>query len=259
MSTQKNKFVFQSKKCLSQDEIHLYLTGKIDEPSRYQIENHLLDCPLCSEAMEGFASEYRFDQDEQLEELKKNIKEKNTSATGIRKINFWTINRIAAAILFMVITVAGLLYWNAQSSERSFLAEFQSSTDLIESVRGGEGFPAGDQYNEGIEFFRNENYRESLLFFDNLLESQPENSLAHYFSGLSALQLGELDKAIEDLTYVRLNDEKYYEDATWNLILANVGIDNREEAKELISDLLKIEGGFHNDKAEKLLKELEEK
>jgi tetratricopeptide (TPR) repeat protein len=254
---QKNKSVFQSTKCLSQDEIRLYLNEALDQSTRYRVENHLLDCPLCSDAMEGFAQEYNFDQDEQLDDLKKAIKDKNAESPRISKVNFWTINRIAAVILLLVISLAGFFYWNAQSSEKDLLAQFQSSNDILESVRGAEDFPIGNQFNEGLEFYKNENYQESLYFFDNLLESQPENSIAHYFSGLSALNLGEFDKAIEHLIYTRFNDEKYYEGATWNLILANLGLGNTEEAKALITDLLKIEGGYYNGKAEKLLKEIQ--
>jgi len=139
------------------------------------------------------------------------------------------------------------------------LAEFRSSKDLIESVRGAGDFPEGSQIAKGLELYRNENYQESFFFFENILESQPESSVAHYFSGLSALNLGELDKAIENLSYARFNDENYYEDATWNLALANFGIGNTDEAKALITDLLKIEGGYYNDKAKQLLKKIEEK
>lgn len=256
---QKNKLVFQPAKCLSEEEIRLYLSGKTDELSRYRVENHLLDCPFCAEALEGFSDGYAFGQDEQLEELKKAITEKSAATGKISKMNFWTLNRIAAAILFIVMSAATFVYWNAKNSEKNFLSQFQSSEDLLENLRSSDDFPAGNQYNEGIEFFRNENYTESLLFFDNLLESQPENAVAHYFSGLSALKVGEFNKAIENLTYARVNDEKYYESATWYLILANLGIDNKEEARALLADLLKIEGGYYSDKAEKLLKELEEK
>jgi len=256
---EKNKLVFQPMKCLSQDEIRLYLIGELDESSRYRVENHLLDCPLCSEAVEGFANEYNFDEDQQLDDLRKAISEKSNSATLESKDTYWTLNRIAAAILFIVVSAAAMVYWTAQSNEENFLAEFQSSKDLIESVRSTADYPAGNQYKEGFELYRNENYQESLFFFENMLESQPENSIAHYFSGLSALNLDELDKAIENLSYARLNDENYYEDATWNLALANIGIGNIDEAKALIEDLVKIEGGYYNDKAEKLLKQLEQK
>lgn len=256
---QKNKLVFQPAKCLSEEEIRLYLSGKADELSRFRIENHLLDCPLCAEALEGFAGGYAFDQDEQLGELKKAVMGKSVSTGKISKMSFWTLNRIAAAILFLILSAATLVYWNAKNSEKNYLSQFQSSEDVLENLRSSDDFPAGSEFEEGLEFFRNENYRESLLFFDNLLESQPENAVAYYFSGLSALNVGELNKAIENLTYARFNDEKYYESATWNLILANLGIGNKEEAKVLIADLLKIEGGYYSDRAEKLLKELEEK
>ncbi len=246
-------------KCLSQDEIRLYLIGELDESSRYRVENHLLDCPLCSDAVEGFAENYNFDKDEQLDELKKAISKKSIQAPLRSKEIYWTLNRIAATILFIIVSTAVVVYWSTQSNEKNFLAEFQSSKDLIESVRGTEYFPVGNQYKEGLELFRNENYQESLFFFENMLVSQPESSVAHYFSGLSALNLGELEKAIENLSYARFNDENYYEVATWNLALANFGIGNTDEAKALITDLLKIEGGYYNDKAEQLLKKIEEK
>ena len=257
---QKNKLIFQPIKCLSQEDFRLYLSGALDNPSRHRVENHLLDCPLCAEAMEGFSGGgYDFDKETQLVELKNAIKEK----TGVSKKNsraiFWTLNRIAAAILFIIIATAAFVYWNIQSSERTFLAELESSKDLIENVRGSEDFPDGNQYQDGLELYQKENYRESLLFFDQILESQPENVVAHYFAGLSALNLGELNKAIENLSYVRFNDEKYYEGATWNLVLANVGLGNKEEAIVLLGELLKIEGGYYSEKAEKLLKKLEEK
>lgn len=256
---EKNKLVFQPMKCLSQDEIRLYLVGELDESARYRVENHLLDCPLCSEAVEGFANEYNFEQDEQLDDLRKAITEKSFSTSLDSKNTYWTINRMAAAILFIIVSSATVVYWTKQNSEKNYLSEVQSSKDLIENVRSAADFPAGDQYQEGFELYRNENYQESLFFFENMLESQPENSIAHYFSGLSALNLGELDKAIENLSYARFNDEKYYEDATWNLALANIGIGNIDEAKALINDLTKIEGGYYSDKAAKLLEKIEGK
>ncbi len=254
---EKNKLVFQPTNCLSQAEIRQYLIGDIDENSRYRVENHLLDCPLCAEALEGFSQESSLDPEKEIEDLKSAVIRKSKSNTQPLSAIFWTMNRIAAVLLFLVISAAVIIYWNAQSSEKTFLADFQSSKDLIEIVRGGEDSAA--EYNEGIELYRNEYYQESLFFFENLLEVQPENSTAHYFSGLSAMKLGEMEKAIENLTYARINSEKHYEAATWHLALANLGLEKIEETKALITDLLKIEGGFYSEKAENLLKQIEEK
>ena len=96
---QKDKLVFQPMKCLSQDEIRLYLIGELDESSRYRVENHLLDCPLCSDAVEGFAENYNFDKDEQLDELKKAISKKSIQAPLGSKEIYWTLNRIADGLL----------------------------------------------------------------------------------------------------------------------------------------------------------------
>lgn len=255
---QKNKSIFQSTDCLSQDEIQLYLNEKLEVASRHRVENHLLDCPLCAEAMEGFEA-YDFEKDRQLEDLKIAINIDDIESPKMQEANLWAINRMAAAVLLLLVSTAAFFYWSAKKSEKSFLAEFESSNGLMENVRGESDFSEGREYSAGIDFYRNENYEKSLLFFDNILETQPENAMAHYFSGLSALGLGEIGKAIENLSYARFNEEKYYEQATWYLILANLEIENTEEAKALITDLLKIEGGYYSAKAEELLEKIEEK
>ena len=72
----KNKLVFQPLKCLDENDIRLYLSGEVDQSARYRIENHLLDCPLCEEAVEGYAAEYDFAQDDGLDQLKNGVKGK---------------------------------------------------------------------------------------------------------------------------------------------------------------------------------------
>ena len=252
-----DKLVFQPMKCLSQEDIRIYLSGSLDKSTLYRIENHLLDCPLCNEAVEGFARGYNFTKDNEIAELRKAVSEKTGLSSVETKTIYFTLNRIAAAILFLVISVAAFFYWNVQNSQKDVLAEIQSSNNLLETVRSGEGFQGESQLKEGITLFSEEAYQESLFFFENYLEVEPENATAHYFSGMSALKLGHFNKAIENLTYARINDENFYEDATWNLVLANLGLEKNDEAKALLNDLLKIEGGFYFEKAKKLLKEIE--
>ena len=107
-----NNLVFQSTECLSQEEIRLYLKGELNEAARYRIENHLLDCPLCSDAVEGFASEYNFDENRELDELKTAINRKIAEPPNLSKSTIFTLNRIAAAIIFLIISSATIFYWN---------------------------------------------------------------------------------------------------------------------------------------------------
>lgn len=42
--------------CLSYDELLQYKRGTIDDEQKNVIENHLLDCPLCADAVEGVSA-----------------------------------------------------------------------------------------------------------------------------------------------------------------------------------------------------------
>ena len=46
--------IFMPSQCLAGEEVKAYLDGSISEEGRRRVENHLLDCPLCSDAVEGF-------------------------------------------------------------------------------------------------------------------------------------------------------------------------------------------------------------
>lgn len=251
--------IFQPTECLSREQIEGYLKNDLDDDSRFSVENHLLDCPLCAEAVEGFSDHYNFNKDKDLEMIANDVQAKFSGLKRNPVLTLRTWNRIAATLLFALISTAVYFYWQAQKAESDFMVRLRSSNEILENVRGADAFAAESKHLEGIEYFRAAQYLESMLFFEQLLESEPEDDTAHFYSGLAALNLGETYKAIEYLTYARLNSDPYYEAATWNLILANLSLNNNDEAKALIADLLKIEGGFYSAKAEVLLKELEKK
>jgi anti-sigma factor RsiW len=45
--------IFQVSNCLGREELRAYLEDPISAEDRRRVENHLLDCPLCSDALEG--------------------------------------------------------------------------------------------------------------------------------------------------------------------------------------------------------------
>src|SRR3990172_8048480 len=48
--------LFSESTCLSLEALTKYLNGRISSEERLKIERHLVDCPLCSDAIEGFSS-----------------------------------------------------------------------------------------------------------------------------------------------------------------------------------------------------------
>ena len=101
------KKIFQATTCLSQEEMIQYANGEIAAERRYKIENHLLDCPLCKDALEGFTSISKTESD--LSDLYDRIDSKSplTAKSPVKRMIPW--NRIAAGILFLL--TIGAAFW----------------------------------------------------------------------------------------------------------------------------------------------------
>ncbi|MEP7168563.1 MAG: hypothetical protein ABI855_04280, partial [Bacteroidota bacterium] len=49
----KNKNIFDHRNCLSKEELISYAKQTLSEKEKHHVEKHLLDCELCTEALEG--------------------------------------------------------------------------------------------------------------------------------------------------------------------------------------------------------------
>ena len=94
------KKIFTTTPCLKPEEIRQYLSNELSEDSRYEAENHMLDCPLCHDAVEGFAAHYNFEEDPQLRQIEETIQlgEETAATPQIRPVRSLLINRIAASL-----------------------------------------------------------------------------------------------------------------------------------------------------------------
>ena len=68
------KTLFKFSSHLTFEEIQNYVSNKLDAEARFRVENHLLDCSLCNEAVEGFQNSRTFGEDKKaLKKLSKEI------------------------------------------------------------------------------------------------------------------------------------------------------------------------------------------
>ena len=66
---------FKPNSHLTSEEIQKYLSNKLKAETLNEVENHLLGCPLCSGAVEGFKSSSDLGEDiKALKKLNKEIK-----------------------------------------------------------------------------------------------------------------------------------------------------------------------------------------
>ncbi|MEO7175679.1 MAG: zf-HC2 domain-containing protein [Saprospiraceae bacterium] len=60
----------QTSNCLQEIEIQDYLNQKLNPEELRRVETHIMECPLCAEAVEGYKDFYQFGLDPQLDDLK---------------------------------------------------------------------------------------------------------------------------------------------------------------------------------------------
>lgn len=247
--------IFTARDCLSRAEIHHYLNGRLPKDQRFKVENHLLDCPLCNAAIEGF-EQMGQDAEITLDEVYEDIDAKLGEQAGapvIKKMFPW--NRVAAAILLLLTAGAAWLYYQGANQEQDYLAYFEDAT-TVSTVRGVDSDLLTEDVLSGVRLYEKENFQGSLSFFEDYLESQ-ESPVAHYYAGLSALETGELGLAEEHLKFARMNQEELYESSTWNLTKIYISRGERIKASQLLEDLKNIEGGFYTERAKELLQKLQ--
>ena len=205
------KKVFQTTQCLSKELLDGYVKGSLSEDLRFQVENHLLDCPLCEAAVEGFSEMQGEDHDALFDQVLEDIDAKTMKVPSAKQATRTKIpwNNIAAGLCLLI--VAGAAFWYLNSSTpASYLSYFedQESSWLTRSM-ADERIP--QDLKSGLALYAKESYPASLSFFEDYLEEHPESGPASYYAGMSALEHGTLTVAHYHLSRARMNHEDWYD------------------------------------------------
>jgi chemotaxis protein histidine kinase CheA len=104
----KNKYkIFTSTDCLSEQTMFDYIDGKLNPGEQHIVEKHLLDCELCSDAMEGLQL---LKNRSRITTINKEIDNRiDTPERKIFSINYPIVISIAAAFLLLI---GGVYFFN---------------------------------------------------------------------------------------------------------------------------------------------------
>ena len=233
--------LFESSNCLTKTQMKKYLQKQMKKENQLVVERHLVDCPLCSDAIDGYTNHYNFESDTTFENLDSFLKEKEKMMTrktvDLQPKSSIRFNRMAAAILMFLIPISGFLYWNAQSTDRIFNDHLEPVSNMGGIVRGDFNDSQVALLTTAQQYYNENDFESSARLYGEFLNEFPEDIDATFYGGVSYLKIGELDKAIDLLTTARFNSTTQYEDATWYLILAHLKKENIEEAKVLGTEL----------------------
>ena len=263
------KKFFQLSEHLSPEDIVFYTQmPDSDDKRAHNIEKHLIDCPLCSEAIEGLSAVNDF------ETVKANIKQTQNRlneviappAQSAPAIPSWGMNRViryvAAASIVLAIGTGVLLYQNRVAYEEKLYTENYRHYDDMRLVRRLKQTPNtptdNDNLQNAMNIYSEGNYPAAIEAFHDYLKEDPGNPTANFYMGLSYLEEQSAKEAIEAIKTARLSpskEDRIYIDAGWYLALAYLKDKNTTQCKTVLQEVINEHGDFAVD-AQKLMKAL---
>lgn len=238
------KPIFQKHECLSEGDIQDYLGNRLSGEERHRVENHLLDCPLCSDAQEGWAL----------------LEEDRAKARPVLRASRlpWRFFAVAAAILALMVAVVWV-YTGASPSDRLYAEYYETyKDDLSIQFRNGDdrALPQKNLLPEGLEAYREGAYAKCIPLLESFLSENPDNLIARYYLGMACMEEENWAGAETHLSGVQSARLEYWEESTWYLALLYTRSQRKEEAREALQSLIGAKSGRYYEKAEKLLSKL---
>jgi hypothetical protein len=236
------KPIFQEHQCLSEGIIQGYLSNRLSEDERHRVENHLLDCPFCADAVEGY--EY-LAADQKVAGGKKQVR------LLALQWRYWA----AAAVLLALIAAALWIYPGAPANERLYTEYYRSyDNDLDFRFRqGGEaGTPADTPLTRGLQAYMAQDFAGSADQLEAFLKEFPDNQIARFYLGLALVEQSRWAEALPHLETVQNARREYWEEASWYLALASLRTGDKDAAQKALEPLILPGSGRYYEQATKL-------
>lgn len=236
MSWHKND-ILGDRPCLNKQEIEAYIQKSLSQTQRFSVENHLLDCPLCDAAIDGYVN----NTDALLEN--QSVLHKS------RKL----IYLVAATLLMLLGATAFFNYQSHNQPDRTF-TQYYEKPSWNTQTRGSDKTTT---YSDAVQLYNEGQHQAAIEAFEPLLETNSEDNQLRLYKGIAHLESSQYAKAENEFTVVRVNSELFFEEATWYLAMLNIKLDQKQEAISYLEELINLENGFFNSKAREIKKRLQ--
>jgi hypothetical protein len=247
------------KKPLRSQNIEQYRLGSMSESERLKFEQDLKDNPRLS---------HEFQLDIEIEESLKqydiiDLRRKLFRAMNEEKVQVqvpaikayhskWYL--VAASITFLVLFGGALRLMNPVQYNNNTLFEMYYSSENAHNLTRS----AGNSNDEAMAKYRDRDFRNALVLFNEILDKDPSNIYIRYYTGLASIETNQNEKAINEFKFII--DQKnnlFIENAQWYLALSYLKNNQVKDAKSL---LLQINNSSnpHNKEASQILKRISE-
>lgn len=238
--------------CLTEEDIIRYLFHEIADEERFQIENHFTECDLCYDLIAGarkFNSEKELRSD--LEQTRREIQKKFLRSIPARRGSKLAYYAAAALVL---IAFSGFGYWMSHDPNRQLADEYlkpYSNTIPLSRSQSQQTL-----LEEAMAEYESENFALAKGKLNEFIYQNPDNLTAHLYCGISALMSNDDLESVAHLQKASYSQDTRIADAAeWYLALANLKLDNINEAKTILVRVVN-KNGYFTDSARSLLERI---
>lgn len=128
--------------------------------------------------------------------------------------------------------------------------------DVMQNAVGGQQEQPQREINNGLEAYKQGDYIDASLQFDQALKSDPDQPQALYYNGMSFYYLHQYNDALKQFQKV-LKDKKsqYYEASQWQIAIIYIESGDVRQARKTLNDIIDGNGTYRHP-AEEAIKNL---
>jgi tetratricopeptide (TPR) repeat protein len=237
--------IFAPTTCVSHEELRQYLGGRMTKEGQRRVENHLLDCPLCSDAVEGCeeAGNHLSDDLEDFESFSKKLTGQPHTAKlrQLQPASSYLRRAIAVAAVLVVGAVAYFSFNtggtpNGPALYGRYYTAYES--DVPFAMRSIETPNVDPNFVQGIRAYSEGKFKHASMMLDRALLQQPNHEASLFFGGMARLELGQPDMAYERLKQVANGKGVYSRKANWYLVLCDLKMGKLDAAKTRLDGIV---------------------
>ena len=164
---------------------------------------------------------------------------------------YWAV--AASILLFLAFTLLVKLAGKTRSNDELFAAYYKASEPI--NTRSPDE-PPDDKEAACMRMYKDGNYPGAIFCLRDVLDKDPGNLEAQFFTGIAYIELEEYKTAIDDLKALTNNEDKNYSlPSLWYSGLCYLKLNQRDSALVFFNKLKTGESYFKS-RAEKLVDEL---
>lgn len=163
------------------------------------------------------------------------------------KISFWSKYKIQIAATFLICFLLLTVYvvWSSHKKTTDELFnEYYKPMEFEITLRGSEAVVLNLE-KTAVSYYLQKKYNQALKLFNEILLTDSLNSKINIYAGISAIELNQINKAIQYLSKVP-KITLYYSSAQWYIGLCYLKLGDKQDALRVFENLCKDDTSFKN-------------